>query len=108
MLLRLQLLEGLVGMLPHGIGVRCGRWCRRTAERHEEAAQDQSHADNSFDHTLTLSPISLRLFWQPVNPNGPARRAGTVHRGESHHRAAVKDHWRMEGSAERVQASGRG
>jgi len=54
MLLLLQLLEGLVGMLPHGIGVRCGRWCRRAAERHEEAAQDQSHADSPFDHSLTL------------------------------------------------------
>jgi len=76
MLLHLQLLEGLVGMLPHGIGVRCGRWCRRAAERHEEAAQDQSHAVSSLDHTLTLSPISLRLFWHPVNPNGPADHLG--------------------------------
>ena len=76
MLLRLQLLEGLVGMLPHGIGVRCGRWCRRAAERHEEAAQDKSHAVSSFDHTLTLGPISLRLFWQPVNPNGDDKIGG--------------------------------
>src|SRR4029078_11562250 len=71
-------------MLPHGIGVRCRSWCRRAAEYHEEAAQDQSSAVSPCDHTLAFTSDQPTSLLAACQDDGSADRSElTLTEGEN-------------------------